>query len=71
MKTAYFSVLCKALYKAELEIPDDVPAGEELSYVQEHINDLPVGDLAFVEDLEPEEAVDELHCVVDEAGTKI
>ena len=59
MKLAKFSVACNAVYSGTLKIPDSVTEGNELTYIRNHLSNVPVVDLEWLEDLSPEEAVTE------------
>ena len=57
MRTVKFSVMCKAVYDGELEIPDDVKKGDELKYIRENLQNVSIDNLEWIEDFPPEEAV--------------
>ena len=58
MRIARFTVMCNAIYKSSLEIPDEVPKGEELNYIREHLEKCNIeDDLRWVSDYPPETAV--------------
>lgn len=55
-----FSVQCMALYKGEIALPEEVQTKEDaLAYVRAHLDDVPVADLEWLSDIEPEQAVTE------------
>lgn len=59
MTTVRFNVGCMAVYQSELEIPDEIIDDEKatLEYIHTHLCDCNVGELEWINDLEPEDAV--------------
>lgn len=60
MAKVKFIAGCIATYYSELEIPDSIKNDkcEVLNYIRKHINDAPVIDLEFANDLEDDESVE-------------
>ena len=60
MRKAIFNIACRALYPSSLVIPDSVKEGEELSYIRKNLAKCNrEGEMTWIEDLEPELAVEE------------
>ena len=57
MKKVKFTVACIAMYNAELEVEDNLTNKEVLDEIHKKLNTVPVSDLTWLEDLEPETAV--------------
>lgn len=60
MKIVKFSVVCTAIYESELELPDDVDTNDQeevLGFIRDSLSDVPVGEMNWLEDLDPDEAV--------------
>ena len=51
-KTFHVGVICTAFYKSELQVSADMTADEAWEYAQNHLDDIPVGDLEWVGDCE-------------------
>lgn len=58
-RTLKVSVLCQAYYNSSIEVPDELSLKEALSYAKNHLSDIPLGDLEYVED---SEQLDEENC---------
>jgi len=55
MKTAQFTVVCNAVYKSELEIPDEVDTNdyeEVAAYIRDNLDKCSVEDLEWISDWE-------------------
>lgn len=48
MKTLYMCINCQAYYEAEIQVPDDMTLDEAIEYAQEHLDEIPLGDLEYV-----------------------
>lgn len=61
MATVKFSVMCNAIYKGSLDVPDVQAKTKEsiLSYIHDHLGEVAVTDLEWLEDIDPENAVTE------------
>lgn len=57
MKKVKFTVACIAMYNAELEVEDNLTNKEVLDEIHKKLNTVPVSELTWLEDLEPETAV--------------
>ena len=59
MAKVKFSVTCTAVYQSELDVPDEIKNDKEavLEYIHEHLEECPVEDLEYLDDLDPEDAV--------------
>lgn len=60
MAKVSFNVGCTAVYCSELEIPNEIVGDNEaiLKYIHEHLSECPRGELEWIADLEPEDAVE-------------
>lgn len=54
-----FTVMCNAIYRGSLTIPDNIPKTKEdyLKYIQDNLGEVSVQDLEWLEDISPENAV--------------
>ena len=59
MKMFHVTVMCQAVYKSGIEVPDDYSFEETLTYAREHIKDVPLGSLEWVPD---SDVIDEGNC---------
>ena len=60
MRKAHFNVACMTTYPSSLIIPDSIKEGEELTYIRENLPKCKQeGDLTWLDDLEPDKAVEE------------
>ena len=61
MAQVNFTAMCMATYQSALEVPDDIARDRDkaLKYVRDHLNDAPVADVEWLEDVDPYEAVTE------------
>lgn len=57
MKKVKFTVACMAMYNAELEVEDNLTNKEVLDEIHKKLKTVPVSELTWLEDLEPETAV--------------
>lgn len=57
MKKVKFTVACMAMYNAELEVEDNLTNKEVLDEIHKKLKTIPVSELTWLEDLEPETAV--------------
>lgn len=58
-KSVSFSVACMAVYYGTMEIDSNLSDEEMLNYIREHLNEIPVKNLTWIEDYEPESAITE------------
>ena len=55
MKKVKFTVMCNAIYKSELELPDGIDATNKdavLEYIRNNLSDAPVNEIEWLSDLE-------------------
>ena len=59
MAKVKFGVTCTAVYQSKLDVPDEIKNDEKaiLEYIHEHLEECPVEDLEWLNDMDPEEAV--------------
>ena len=57
MKKVEFQVACTAIYYSELEVEDNLTKEEILDEIHRKLDTIPVHELTWMEDLEPESAV--------------
>ena len=59
MSKVEFNVVCKAVYRSELEIPKEIRNDKKaiLEYIRAHLDMCEVSELEWVSDLAPDEAV--------------
>lgn len=63
MKILDVTVMCKAVYNSEIEVPDDMTLEEAIEYAKQHIQDIPVGELDWIEN---SDEIDEDNCDFEE-----
>ena len=69
MKTLGVTIWCQACYNSAIEIPDNLTKKEAIQYANDHIKDIPLGQLSYVED---SDSLDEENChFIDENGNAI
>lgn len=70
MAMVKFNVGCTAIYKSELEIPDEIKDDMKsvLAYIHDHLDECPVNEIEWVSDLKPGDAVmmEDILCIVGE-----
>ena len=59
MKRLNVTVMCKAVYSSGIEVPDDMTLEEAIEYAKQHIQDIPVGELDWIEN---SDEIDEDNC---------
>ena len=59
LKEVKFNVMCNAVYKSKLKVPDEIANDEEalLGYIHEHLYEANVGDLTWISDYPTDVAV--------------
>lgn len=62
MKTLNVTMICKAVYNSSIEVPDDITFEEAIEYAKEHNNEIHVGEMEWISDIE----IDEENCDFDE-----
>lgn len=50
MKTLNVTVQCMAYYKSSIEVPDDMTLEEAIEYANDHLDEIPCGELEYVSD---------------------
>lgn len=63
MKRLNVTVMCKAVYNSRIEVPDDMTLEEAIEYAKQHIQDIPVGELDWIEN---SDEIDEDNCDFEE-----
>lgn len=63
MKRLNVTVMCKAVYNSGIEVPDDMTLEEAIEYAKQHIQDIPVGELDWIEN---SDEIDEDNCDFEE-----
>lgn len=58
-KSVKFSVACMAAYYGTMEVDSNLSDEEMLNYIREHLDEVPVENLTWIEDYEPESAITE------------
>lgn len=53
------TVFCQAAYNAVIEVPDGLTEEEAIKYADEHIKEIPLGELSYIED---SDSLDEENC---------
>lgn len=49
-KTFLLTVQCLAVYTSCIEVPDEMSFEEAIQYINNHLNDIPLGELEYVPD---------------------
>ncbi len=62
MKTLNVTMICKAVYNSSIEVPDDMTFEEAIEYAKEHNDEIHVGEMEWISDIE----IDEENCDFDE-----
>lgn len=67
MKKVKFSVSCMAIYQGELKVDDNLTEEEILEEIHNRLDEVPVDDLEWLNDLNPEDAVamDDIYSIED------
>ena len=55
--------MCKAVYNSGIEVPNNMTLEEAIEYAKQHIQDIPVGELDWVEN---SDEIDEDNCDFEE-----
>ena len=63
MKTLNVTVQCMAVYNSSIEVPDDMTFEEAIEYAKNHLNEIPLGELEYVDD---SDVLDEENCDFEE-----
>ena len=63
MKRLNVTVTCMAVYNSGIDVPDEMILEEAIEYAKEHINEIPIGELAWIP--APDE-IDEENCHFEE-----
>ncbi len=63
MKTLNVTVQCMAIYNSSIEVPDDMTFEEAIEYAKNHLNEIPLGELEYVDD---SDELDEENCDFEE-----
>lgn len=63
MKRLNVTVMCKTVYNSGIEVPDDMTLEEAIEYAKQHIQDIPVGELDWIEN---SDEIDEDNCDFEE-----
>ena len=62
MKTLNVTMICKAVYNSSIEVPDDMTFEEAIEYAKEHNDEIHVGEMEWISDIE----IDEENCDFDD-----
>ena len=55
MKTLNVTMICKAFYNSSIEVPDDMTFEDAIAYAEEHIDEINVGEMEWISDIEIDE----------------
>lgn len=59
MRTLQVSILCQAYYNNRIRVPVDLSLGKAIKYANDHLDDIPLGHLEYVEN---SDQLDEENC---------
>ena len=62
MKRLNVTVQCMAVYNSSIEVPDDMTKEEAIKYANQHLDEIPCGELEYVSD---SDELDEENCDFD------
>lgn len=63
MKKLNVTVLCMAVYNSSILVPENMDISEAIQYAKEHIKEIPLGTLEYVQD---SDILDEENCDFDD-----
>lgn len=63
MRKLYLTITCEAAYTSSINVPDDMCLEEAIEYAKQHIKEVPLGVLEWIED---SDQIDEENCDFEE-----
>lgn len=57
------TVNCLAVYNSSIEVPEDMSLEDAIRYAKEHLRDIPMGNLEYIQD---SDSLDEENCDFEE-----
>lgn len=63
MKTLNVTIQCMAVYNSSIEVPEEMTLEEAIEYAKNHLNEIPLEELEYVDD---SDVLDEDNCDFEE-----
>lgn len=63
MKTLNVTIQCMAVYNSSIEVPEEMTLEEAIEYAKNHLNEIPLEELEYVDD---SDILDEDNCDFEE-----
>ena len=63
MKTLNVTIQCMAVYNSSIEVPEEMTLEEAIEYAKNHLNEIPLEELEYVDD---SDILDEENCDFEE-----
>ena len=63
MKRLHLTIQCMAIYESGIDVPDEMTIEEAIEYAKQHLNEVPLGRLEYVND---SDVLDEDNCDFEE-----
>lgn len=63
MKTLNVTIQCMAVYNSNIEVPEEMTLEEAIEYAKNHLNEIPLTELEYVDD---SDILDEENCDFEE-----
>ena len=63
MKTLNVTIQCMAVYNSSIEVPEEMTLEEAIEYAKNHLNEIPLTELEYVDD---SDILDEENCDFEE-----
>lgn len=55
MKTLKVSMICMAVYRSSIEVPDNMTLEEAIEYAKKHTDEINTGEMEWISDIELDE----------------